>query len=95
MNSCYKSTAGLCIASTNTDTACVAASTATTCETVFLGANNYSSAICNEMKAGCTVNGTTACATKTCLNATGISFNHKNCNDWLNTCTVNSGNNAC
>jgi len=94
MNSCYRSTAGLCIASTNADTACVAASTATTCETVFLGTNNYSSANCNEMKTGCTVNGTTACATKTCLNATSP-FNHTNCKDWLNTCTVNIGNSAC
>ncbi|CAD8176961.1 unnamed protein product [Paramecium pentaurelia] len=94
MNSCYRSTAGLCIASTNTDTACVAASTAATCETVFLGSTNYSSANCNEMKTGCTVNGTTACATKTCLNAIGP-FNHTNCKDWLNTCTVNAGNSAC
>nr|P13837.1 RecName: Full=G surface protein, allelic form 156; Flags: Precursor [Paramecium primaurelia]CAA27514.1 unnamed protein product [Paramecium primaurelia] len=94
MTSCYKSGAGLCIASTNTDTACVAA-TAATCDAVYLGAGNYSSANCNEMKAGCTNNGTTACVAKTCANAAGITFNHTNCNSYLNTCTVNSGNSAC
>lgn len=95
MTSCYKSGAGLCIASTNTDTACVAATAATTCDAVYLGAGNYSSANCNEMKAGCTNNGTTACVAKTCANAAGITFNHTNCNSYLNTCTVNSGNSAC
>nr|P17053.1 RecName: Full=G surface protein, allelic form 168; Flags: Precursor [Paramecium primaurelia]CAA36378.1 unnamed protein product [Paramecium primaurelia] len=94
MTSCYKSGAGLCIASTNTDTACVAATAATTCDAVYLGTGNYSSANCNEMKAGCTNNGATACVAKTCANAVVI-FNHTNCNGYLNTCTVNSGNSAC
>ena len=94
MTSCYKSGAGLCIASTNTDTVCVAASTATTCDVVYLGAGNYSSANCNEMKAGCTNNGTTACVAKTCANAV-VTFNHINCNSWLNSCTVNTENSAC
>lgn len=94
MTSCYKSGAGLCIASTNTDTACVAATAATTCDAVYLGSGNYSSANCNEMKAGCTNNGATACVAKTCTNAV-VTFNHTNCNSYLNTCTVNSGNSAC
>ncbi|CAD8183449.1 unnamed protein product [Paramecium pentaurelia] len=94
MTSCYKSGAGLCIASTNTDTACVAATAATTCDAVYLGAGNYSSANCNEMKTGCTNNLTTACVAKTCANAV-VTFNHTNCNSYLNTCTVNSGNSAC
>nr|CAA09180.1 surface antigen G [Paramecium tetraurelia] len=95
LTSCYKSGAGLCIASTNTDTACVAASSATTCDAVYLGTGNYSNANCVEMKAGCTNNGTTACVAKSCANAAGITFNHANCNSYLNTCTVNSGGTAC
>lgn len=95
MTSCYKSGAGLCIASTSGDTACVAASTASTCDAVFLGSGNYSSAFCNEMKTGCTNNtGSTACVAKSCVNAV-VTFNHTNCNNYLNTCTVNSGNSAC
>lgn len=94
LTSCYKSGAGLCIASTNTDTACVAASAAATCDAVYLGTGNYTSANCNEMKTGCTNNSTTACVAKTCVNAV-VTFNHANCYGYLNTCTVNSGSTAC
>ncbi|CAD8157933.1 unnamed protein product [Paramecium octaurelia] len=94
LNSCYKSAAGLCI-STYGDTACVSASSAATCDTIFLGPGNYSNANCAEMKAGCTNNGTTGCVARTCANAVDITFNHLNCNTWLNTCTVNSGKTGC
>nr|AAS94225.1 surface antigen A [Paramecium tetraurelia] len=94
MTSCYKSAAGLCIAGQSGDTSCVAASTASTCDAVFLGAGNYNDANCSSFKTGCTVNGS-ACTARTCANATGITFNHANCNSWLNTCTVNSGSSAC
>ncbi|CAK82827.1 unnamed protein product (macronuclear) [Paramecium tetraurelia] len=94
LNSCYKSAAGLCITK-NGGATCVAASSAATCEAIELGSGNYSSANCNEIKAGCTNNGTTGCVAKTCANAVDITFNHANCNNWINICTVNSGNTGC
>ena len=96
MASCYRSGAGLCIASTNADGACVAASTAATCAVELLGTGNYNNANCNEFKAGCTLaSAGGACTARTCTNATGITFNQANCKDWLNTCTANNGNTAC
>jgi len=59
-----------------------------------LGIGNYSEANCNAFKSGCTYNGS-QCATKVCSLASGFAFTHLNCYNWLNTCTVNSGNNAC
>ncbi|CAD8124653.1 unnamed protein product [Paramecium sonneborni] len=94
MVGCYKSTAGLCIATTSSDTACAAASSATTCEAVFLGTGNYSDANCNAFKTGCIALSTTGCQTKTCANYSG-GYNHGNCNSWVNTCTVNSSNTGC
>ncbi|CAD8061871.1 unnamed protein product [Paramecium primaurelia] len=41
----------------------------------------------------CAWNGS-ACVNRTCTQYSGT-FNHTNCNDWLNTCTVNSAQNAC
>ena len=41
MDNCYRSGAGLCIGSTSSDTACVAASNASTCAAVVLGNGNY------------------------------------------------------
>lgn len=96
MISCYRSAGGLCIASTNSDGGCVAASTAATCEVVFLGSGNYNSANCDEMKTGCTLaSGGATCTAKTCANAAGITFSHANCKTWNNNCTVNSGNSGC
>ncbi|CAD8202267.1 unnamed protein product [Paramecium octaurelia] len=95
MSSCYQAAEGFCIASTSSDSACVPASSASNCETVFLGTGNYSHNNCSTIKAGCTVNGSTACMARTCANATGFAFNHDNCFAWLKTCTVNQANNGC
>lgn len=85
---------GLCISKISSDTACVAASFAATCNAGYLGTGNYSNANCNEMKAGCKNNGTTARTAKTCANAV-VTFNHTSCYNYLNSCTVNSGSTAC
>ncbi|CAK70259.1 unnamed protein product (macronuclear) [Paramecium tetraurelia] len=95
MTGCYQAGEGLCIASTSNDSACVPASSSSTCETVFLGTGNYTHDNCSAIKAGCTVNGSTGCMARTCANATGFTFNHDNCYSWLKTCTVNQTNNGC
>ncbi|CAK72099.1 unnamed protein product (macronuclear) [Paramecium tetraurelia] len=95
MTNCYQAGEGLCIASTSNDQACVPALSVSTCETVFLGTDNYTHDNCSAIKAGCTVNGSTGCMARTCANATGFTFNHDNCYSWLKTCTVNQTNNGC
>ncbi|CAD8110299.1 unnamed protein product [Paramecium primaurelia] len=67
----------------------------TTCDALYLGAGNYTHAKCNLFKDSCTNLSTTGCQTKTCANYAGPTFNHVNCNGWLNTCTTNVGNTAC
>ncbi|CAK61621.1 unnamed protein product (macronuclear) [Paramecium tetraurelia] len=88
MTNCYQAGEGLCIASTSNDQACVPALSVSTCETVFLGTDNYTHDNCSAIKAGCTVNGSTGCMARTCANATGFTFNHDNCYSWLKTCTA-------
>ncbi|CAD8070415.1 unnamed protein product [Paramecium primaurelia] len=94
ITNCYQSKNSRCIASNIIDTGCVSVSTAQTCEVVYLGIGNYSEVNCNAFKSGCTYNGN-QCATRICSLATGFAFTHLNCYNWLNTCTVNNGNNAC
>ncbi|CAK70235.1 unnamed protein product (macronuclear) [Paramecium tetraurelia] len=86
MSGCYQAGEGLCIASTSNDSACVPASSSSTCEKVFLGTGNYTHDNCSAMKAGCT---------NLCKCYRFITFNHDNCYSWLKTCTVNQTNNGC
>ena len=66
----------------------------TSCDGIFLGSLRFTDTNCVAAKSGCTLNGATACAARTCINYSGA-FTHTTCNDWLNTCTVNSGASAC
>jgi hypothetical protein len=60
------------------------------CEEIYLGPGRYTNTNCNAAKAGCTNNSTTGCTMRTCANYPGTPTFHKDCNTWLNICTVNS-----
>lgn len=51
--------------------------------------------LCSQINAKCTNNGTSACQSKSCSNATVVGYTHNTCHDWLNECTVNSTNSGC
>jgi hypothetical protein len=91
----------MCLQNQSSDTSatCVALTSTTTCDKLYIGSTaTYSHDVCNGLISSCTVNGTTnGCTAKTCANATAKTT-FTECNTWLSSCTQNSlsgGSAAC